>query len=412
MSDFQTLATLACYLTNGVAFMITVQLPPDLHHRLAYAPIIYGAGGLSVYASSHITWLLGILPGVWGMFICYGLCHMTSILYISPVRASSWTLAYKLWVDPRRQTDPATPLSRSSTSERAFFVAHRILKAILCWVFTIYVVFPALGKLASTSEDFAASRQVFIRRIPITLRDLQLRYLGRKFAFVSEGITAPRQNSLSQIPITLRDIQIRCACVFGWNLLTYLIYDTCHIISSIICVGILHLDTPQEFPPLFGSPLEAYSVRRYWSRFSHRLTVSFSATSGKAITRQWLGKRLGLHLRAEKVFIVLWTFILSAACHTAMEWSTGEYSQSKLRGHFYFYLANFCAGALETFVLPLVNRAWKTDSMLRRMAWSHLGRRIIGYVWVFSFFFWISPKFQYPDLFDAFRASEQVHSYH
>ena len=350
---------------------------------------------------------LGILPGIWGLFICYGLFLMTSILYIDPVQASSWTLAYKLWVDPRRQTDPTKPLHRSTSSERAVFATQRILKAIFCWVITLCIVVPVIGKLSFTSDDFAPPRQVLLRRIPITFRDIQVHYLGRKLGLISDTLFAPRHPFFAQqIPITLRDVQIRCACVLGWNLVTYLTYDTCHIISSVIYVAILRLDTPQEFPPLFGSPLEAYSVRRYWGRFSHRLTVSFSAVSGKAITRQWLRKKPGLHLQAEKVFLVLWTFFVSAACHTVVEWSIGEYTRTKLNGHFYFYLANFCAGALEAFVLPTVERAWKRDSMLRRMAWSWLGRRIIGYIWVFSFFFWISPKFQYPDLFDELRASE------
>ena len=325
---------------------------------------------------------------------------MTSILYIDPVQASSWTIAYKLWVDPRRQTDPTKPLHRSTPSERAIFAARRILKAIFCWAITLFLVVPVIGKLAFTSDDFAPPRQVLLQRIPITLRDIQVRYLGSNFGFIPDALFA------QQIPITLRDVQIRCACVLGWNLVTYLTYDTCHIISSVIYVAILRLDTPQEFPPLFGSPLEAYSVRRYWGRFSHRLTVSFSAVSGKAITRQWLGRKRGLHLQAEKVFLVLWTFFVSAACHTVVEWGIGEYTRTKLKGHFYFYLANFCAGAFEAFVLPAVIRARKTDSIIRRMAWSWLGRRIIGYIWVFSFFFWISPKFQYPDLFDELRASE------
>lgn len=63
MSDLPVLTTLILFLINGAAFMIAIQLPPDLHRRFAYAPIIYGAGALSVQASSHVTWLLGIISG-------------------------------------------------------------------------------------------------------------------------------------------------------------------------------------------------------------------------------------------------------------------------------------------------------------------------------------------------------------
>ena len=62
MSDLPILTTLTFFFINGAAFMIAIQLPPGIHRRLAYAPIIYGAGALSVQASSHVTWLLGIIP--------------------------------------------------------------------------------------------------------------------------------------------------------------------------------------------------------------------------------------------------------------------------------------------------------------------------------------------------------------
>ena len=407
MSDLRSWTWLPFFLMNGAAFMTAIQLPPD-RRRLMYAPIIYGTGALSAHMSSYSHLFLGkilrhehfaslyqlthilldIFPEIRGITVCYGLCHMTIVLYISPVRAPSWILAYKLWLDPRRQTDLAKPLRRCTFSDRTFFVMRQILKAILGWAFGLYIMFLVI-KAGPTAEDFATPRQVFLRRIPITLYDIQIRYFGKAFVFISE-------DSHHHIPITLRDIQFRCASVFGWNLVTYLIYNTCHILSSILFVGILCLDTPQEFPPLFGSPLEAYSIRRYWGRFSHRITVPFSAVSGKAITKQW-----NLPPRTEKVLIILWTFFLSAVCHTVAEWSVGEYSRAKTYSHFYFYFANFCAGAIEAFGLPLLERVWKTGRF-REILWSSAGRRIAGYIWVFCFLFWVSPKGQYPDIFEAF----------
>ncbi|KAJ5161468.1 hypothetical protein N7492_006860 [Penicillium capsulatum] len=255
MSDLLSWIWLAFFLINGAGFMIAIQLPPDRCRRLVYAPIIYGAGALSIYMGSYSQLLLDMFPEIWGISLCYGLCHMTIVLYISPVRASSWTLAYKLWLDPRHQTDVAKPLRRCSLPDRALFVMQQILKAIFHWALALCIMFLVIGKSAPTAEDFAVPRQVFLRRIPLTLYAVQIRYFGKAFVSIPQDLTAPQQ-----IPITLRDIQFRCACVFGWNLVTYLIYNTGHILSSVLFVVLskptvyddIGVDSPIElqFPSL------------------------------------------------------------------------------------------------------------------------------------------------------------------
>ena len=51
--------------------------------------------------------------------------------------------------------------------------------------------------------------------------------------------------------------------VWGTMLHTYFSMTTIHCAFSILSVG-LQISKPHEWPAMFGSPLEAYTVRRYW----------------------------------------------------------------------------------------------------------------------------------------------------
>jgi len=56
--------------------------------------------------------------------------------------------------------------------------------------------------------------------------------------------------------------------VWGTMVDIYFSMTTMHCIFSIVSVG-LRFSKPHEWPPMFGSPLEAYTVRRYWGYESH-----------------------------------------------------------------------------------------------------------------------------------------------
>jgi hypothetical protein len=175
--------------------------------------------------------------------------------------------------------------------------------------------------------------------------------------------------------------------------MSYLALDLGHVLLSIFFVAILRIDAPEEWPPLFGSPLEAYSVRRFWAKFWHRLSAPCCASLGRLVSRRVAGMRPGSRL--EKLFIIFWIFLLSAVYHAVADWQAEEPCTPAC--DLYFYLAHFAAGAIETFVPPMVERAlkWTNNGRVRQLLWSESGRRYIGYAWFLGVFVWSVPKWQY-----------------
>ncbi|KAF7616898.1 hypothetical protein AFLA_004950 [Aspergillus flavus NRRL3357] len=128
--------------------------------------------------------------------------------------------------------------------------------------------------------------------------------------------------------------------------------NLCNALLSIIFSVILRLDTPNEWQPLFGSPLQACSIRRFWTKFWHRLTVSCCASSGTQVTRRLIGMTPGC--RSEKIFVAFWTFLLSGLCHVIADWQAGEPCHP--HDDLLFFVANFMASALELLVVRRLER--------------------------------------------------------
>ena len=371
MSHLKLLVAPASFLLSTAAFMVAIQQPP--RQRLSYAPIVFGCSIWSLHACSYFAWASGV-DSLWGLLNCYWMLHAMNTLYLAPViippECPSWKSAYRIWADPQRRVDLKKP--PPPPSNRAWFAIRRISKALLCWSLHLCLIAPIIMIYFDfTPEDFAPSRQVLLRRL----------------LFPNTGP-----------PFTIREIQIRSTWSLYWVWNVYLMLDTCHVLLSIIFVAMLRLDAPQEWPSLFGSPTQAYSLRRFWGRFWHRITVPFSLNSGRLITRRWL--RISTGSRLEKVAVALWTFFLSAVAHSLTDWFSGAPCNPLSELH--FYLVNFAAAAIESLAVPYLDQALLRSgkSRLRRILWSSPVRIIGGFSWVFCVFFWVAPKVQYSKLLD------------
>ncbi|KAF2118163.1 hypothetical protein BDV96DRAFT_379060 [Lophiotrema nucula] len=89
--------------------------------------------------------------------------------------------------------------------------------------------------------------------------------------------------------ITKRETQLCAFISLYWIWNTVLILETFHTLFAIIFVTLLGLDESEEWPWLFGSPSQAYTLRRFWGRFWHRLTATASAASGRFIAKRVFG---------------------------------------------------------------------------------------------------------------------------
>ena len=174
---------------------------------------------------------------------------------------------YKLLFDVRHLTQSRTTSQSvaGSISRKTplIFVTSRLLKFLVYWLLTVHLFTPLIVLIFGPVEpwEFDHYAQTYFRRLPLCE---------------------------TREPVTIRETLIRAVFTIRWIWLNFVDVDAAHTFLSIIFVGILRLDTPEEWPPMFGSPLEAYSIRRYWGRFWYRLVYRPYHGLGKVVAASTL----------------------------------------------------------------------------------------------------------------------------
>jgi hypothetical protein len=168
----------------------------------------------------------------------------------------------------------------------------------------------------------------------------------------------------------------------------YLILSSYHDILSIIAVG-LHIDTPEEWPPLFGQIGKAYSVRKYWSHFWHLLVYrSFSAHAEYMIVKvTGTRKRTTLTRYANNACV----FVLSGLMHALVERTLNPDSCSRCGcwATFWRYCLQVVAiiseEVFQRVIAKLEHRLIPGEVRSMFIAAMH---RITGYIWVIFWTLW------------------------
>lgn len=379
---------LTLYATSSVTFLLSVQL--SQRARILLAPLLFGTAIASMRSSTYLSWAFPGAPSYWNLMLCIWMHHVVSILYIEPFHLPAsvgsekerWLLAGKIWNDRQCRLQWSTYLqtrdSRPTTvATRLWFALKRLAKFTVAWSLQLRVIGPAVTVYFGLSRaHFAPAFHPFVRRI----------------MWHDPGVS-----------ITAHEVELRSFMAVYWIWLAYLLLDGAHVLLSVLFVSILHLDPPEEWPPLFGSLLYAYSIRGFWGKFWHRVASPACARSGRLVTRRILG--LMPRSGAEKLFIAFWTFFISGVFHAVADWQGGEAVMPL--GEMRFWLLNFVACAVEMLVANGVKGCWKGNRL--GCAWK-LDRltKAFGFVWVFSFFFWVVPKWQYPKLYHALSSPKSI----
>ncbi|KAK1751486.1 membrane bound O-acyl transferase family-domain-containing protein [Echria macrotheca] len=189
------------------------------------------------------------------------------------------------------------------------------------------------------------------------------------------------QTLLPAIPLESRDLILRSLTSVRWILESYIILTTAHTIFAIVFVSILGWDLPSSWPWIFGNPIEAYTLRRFWGIFWHRLTVPVANMYITKLAHLVFpdSKRGRSALRAAGIFA------FSAVCHAIVNWIMVY--RSNIWQELRFFLVNFAVCMLETQV-----GMGKAECGKGAVGW---GRRLLGYVWVCAVFFTLAPTWQY-----------------
>jgi len=151
-----------------------------------------------------------------------------------------------------------------------------------------------------------------------------------------------------------------------------------HTIFAIPLVG-LGLSGPGDWPALFGSFWDTYSLRRFWGRTWHQLMRPTLSMIGKHVACRVCGFREGTIASSSTQLFV--AFMVSGLIHTGGDYLVFQ----QFRPHILlFFLLHAVAISFENFMI------WLTKPLTARC--DRRVSRIVGYIWVCGWFCFTCPN--------------------
>lgn len=213
------------------------------------------------------------------------------------------------------------------------------------------------------------------------------------FSLAKQGLVPPTGRT---------DLILRLIISTLWIWKTYFILTVSHDVSAVLFVSVLQWNDMSEWPPLFGSILDAVSISEFWGSFWHRLHVlpylRFQPSiSSLGYCPPWIRKSAV----ARNGFRAFWVFLCSAVCHVALNHVV--YGRLYLKAELRFFLCNWCV-CLGEKMLKRAKMGGEGYSNVNTRAQNGavgLVSRIGGYTFVLGFFFCTVPAWRYPLIFDS-----------
>lgn len=194
-------------------------------------------------------------------------------------------------------------------------------------------------------------------------------------------------------PLTAHVLLLKAFMSASWIWANFAALETFHAGLSVLFVAILRLDDPEDWPPLFGSFAEAWTVRRFWGRFWHCIATPTLTRWASFCVK---GRRVKPRTALEKTVVAFGVFLLSGLMHAMAAWRTGQRFAGR---DVWFFTANFLVIAGEIIVSWLYKRAsggTKLRDSVKTSPFLRAAARALGFVWVFAWFFWTVPRWLYP----------------
>ncbi|KAK5099414.1 hypothetical protein LTS08_005996 [Lithohypha guttulata] len=245
-------------------------MPPDVAHHSAAT-----LTALCAFVSFQTLHLLDFFPGLaelCGLFTLIGLLHCGSLLYvkkwtiridehndrrgdrgISWLQPQCWKIAYKVTNNPRLVNLPRKYLvipeensrARSAATHKNFSIVKAKWLALntLLYILVLGVLVPIMF-VPLQSDDFATSKTTYLRRM-------------FSFERAGSGLSITKRETLLRVWFTTNSL---------WTPL--LLLDGTHLILAVTSIYVLRIDTPMDWPELFGHPLEAYTLAKFWTRYA------------------------------------------------------------------------------------------------------------------------------------------------
>ncbi|OBZ71261.1 hypothetical protein A0H81_08450 [Grifola frondosa] len=194
------------------------------------------------------------------------------------------------------------------------------------------------------------------------LLDLAQSYIHLNPLFASKGADA--------LPIEAQNYLLRCLSIVAFCSTPYGMMNMQYSLLSVIHV-VLGLSEPSDWPDVYGSWSDAYTVRRFWGRTWHQMLRRYVTSIGRYVTRSF---RIA-HGTWQSSYTQLYVgFIVSGIMHSC----GGDLMVGKefLGASFPFFIAQAMAITCEDIAI----------GAMRRMGIKGPATVIFGYVWVFVWF--------------------------
>ncbi|KAK1848639.1 hypothetical protein CCHR01_08764 [Colletotrichum chrysophilum] len=353
------------FVASATLTTFTLHLPPQFHSWLFLPALLLTALSLaSVKEEMTPSGPVGLNSYTTGQ-------RNKANLLSWPSRRSI-AAACRIWNNPRhlqfRQPCPAS----ASWNALIRFLFRRGSRVAVGFLVDKLVVQRIQGHLSAASNllDFTPDQQQIIRPIFSHL-------------FV-DGIESPYG------PISSQRLALRAFMSVSWIWTNFLVLESYHFILAIIFVILLCLDDPEDWPPLFGSLSDAWTLQRFWGRFWHRVATPTLTTWTRFLLQGAKTRALGKVLQAFGVFL------LSGLMHATASWRTGQHFEHL---DVWFFCVNFVAVGAEITAIKSLSwglRGTKFASQVEKSWPMRMMCKAFGFTWVFAWFFWSVPRWLYP----------------
>ena len=189
--------------------------------------------------------------------------------------------------------------------------------------------------------------------------------------------------------VTTHDLSVRAEATFRSLAMPSFLLIVLHSLCSIIALN-LGFSSSQDWPPLYGSPLQAYNLRRFYHKFWHQLMRKAFTMNAAAITRNV--PRLRNHSVLDRSCVVMLCFLMSGLMHTASGWLGGPCGSWR----------PLCV-CLATGIAILLEQAFQAGYAglhkrfgIRWFTLEMIFWRSVGYCWVAAWWLEVLPWSVYP----------------
>ncbi|KAG5735390.1 hypothetical protein E4T56_gene11107 [Termitomyces sp. T112] len=353
------LPVLSCLVVPEIFFTLLIATRPSFILRLL--------GSLAlVYTTYYVaaTYTTGDVARDWAIGSALGTQPFSAVIL--------------LWLtDPMKEfrytSDPKpTPLGEKRS------LGSRLYKA-LCILLNLRFVGLNV-QLRHIPQAFQGTRSQFIQsRIFRILQCLLLIDLGQSFIYTHAEFFL---QGTSAFPSGLHGHILHFVCQLSWVACAYAGLKLLYTITSLTCVSIgspLLAGSPEQWPDMFGSWSDAYTVRRTWGRVWHQSLSRYCSTLGKVAALSSGGCPGSFFSSQIQVWVA---FTISGIIHSFGDLMIGPQFTGR---SIPFFLMNAAAITFEDSIFAVT----------RKMGLAGQTRisRVIGYTWVLMWFNYSLPTF-------------------